>query len=273
MSNDDKTRLKDLDAKSREKYETLSPDLKSFVEEYKEIRGSVFKINSGGRNPEQKIGKNHKTSHHNTGDALDFSAMNYEDYHFLMNTKEGLALLDKYKLGVLDETDPAMLEKTGGTGAHFHLGKDVKLYEKTRQRLEAFDGGVEPILSYKQRYEMGEDPKNIALEKHDYNHSHGDVKLSGNIQPFEVKQYQDIFTRVTEKEIVKEVKTDNSEDRKEIKDELSREEQFLKEYLSQPKSTSTSNSPQKELEETVAPITINIEPQTQLQDLPNIFVS
>ena len=267
----DKVRLKDLDAKSREKYETLSPDLKAFVEEYKELRGSVFKITSGKRSPEQKIGKYSENSKHNTGNALDFSAMNYEDYNFLMNTKEGLSLLNKYQLGILDETDPVTLQKTGGTGAHFHLGKDTKLYEKTRQRLEAFDNGVEPILSYKERYEMGEDPKTIVAEKHDHNHSHEDVRLSEDIELFEVKQYQDVFTRVAEKEIVKDVKAEQSEDRKEIKNEISREEEFLKEYLQPSTTKKPANIAQKEIEETVEPISINIDVQTQLPTLPNLF--
>lgn len=267
----DKVRLKDLDAKSREKYETLSPDLKAFVDEYKQLRGSVFKINSGGRSPEQKVGRYSEKSKHNTGDALDMSAMNYEDYYFLMNTKEGLSLLNKYQLGILDETDPVALQKTNGTGAHFHIGKDPKLYTKTKQRFEAFDNGIEPIISYKQRYELGEDPKTIVSEKHDHNHSHEDVKLSEDIEPFEVKQYQDVFTRVAEKEIVKDVKVEQSEDRKEIKNEISREEEFLREYLKPTAPKQPANVAQKEVKETVEPISINVDVQTQLPELQNIF--
>ena len=74
----DKVRLKDLDANSKAKYETLSPDLKAFTQEYEELTGKVFKITSAKREAKDKIGKGHKHSHHNTGDALDFSAMNYE---------------------------------------------------------------------------------------------------------------------------------------------------------------------------------------------------
>ena len=255
----DKVRLKDLDANSKAKYETLSPDLKAFTQEYEELTGKVFKITSAKREAKDKIGKGHKHSHHNTGDALDFSAMNYEDYNFLVNTKEGLALMDKYKLGVLDETDPTTLEKTGGTGAHFHLGKDSKLHLNTRQRLEAFDSGVEPVFSYKQRYEMGENPKVITP----------DVKEEFSV-PFEEKQYQDIFTRVAEKEMVKTVKEEQSKDRQEVKKEISREEEFLKNYLTESTKKQTVNN-QTSQEQPLEEININVDLQTQLPELPNIF--
>lgn len=251
----DKVRLKDLDAESKAKYETLSPDLKAFTQEYEELTGKVFKITSAKREAKDKIGKGYEHSHHNTGDAYDFSAMNYEDYNFLVNTKEGLALMDKYKLGVLDETDPTTLEKTGGTGAHFHLGKDSKLYSNTRQRLEAFDSGVEPVFSYKQRYEMGENPKVITP----------DVKEEFSV-PFEEKQYQDIFTRVAEKEMVKTVKEEQSKDRQEVKKEISREEEFLKNYLKK-QTVNNQTSQEQPLEE----ININVDLQNQLPELPNIF--
>lgn len=255
----DKIRLKDLDAESKAKYETLSPNLKAFTQEYEELTGKVFKITSAKREAKDKIGKGYKHSHHNTGDALDFSAMNYEDYNFLVNTKEGLALMDKYKLGVLDETDPKTLEKTGGTGAHFHLGKDTKLHLNTRQRLEAFDSGVEPVFSYKQRYEMGENPKVITP----------DVKEEFSV-PFEEKQYQDIFTRVAEKEMVKTVKEEQSKDRQEVKKEISREEEFLKNYLTESTKKQTVNN-QTSQEQPLEEININVDLQNQLPELPNIF--
>lgn len=255
----DKVRLKDLDADSKAKYETLSPDLKAFTQEYEELTGKVFKITSAKREAKDKIDKGYEHSHHNTGDALDFSAMNYEDYNFLVNTKEGLALMDKYKLGVLDETDPTTLEKTGGTGAHFHLGKDSKLYSNTRQRLEAFDSGVEPVFSYKQRYEMGENPKVITP----------DVKEDFSV-PFEEKQYQDIFTRVAEKEMVKTVKEEQSKDRQEVKKEISREEEFLKNYLTESTKKQTVNN-QTSQEQPLEEININVDLQNQLPELPNIF--
>jgi hypothetical protein len=253
----DKIRLKDLDANSKAKYETLSPNTKAFVQEYDQTFGGVFKITSGKRNAEDKVGKNHDHSKHNTGDALDFSAVDYEHYNNLVNTKEGLALMAKYNLGILDETDPETMKKTGATGAHFHLGTDSKLSENTKVRFQSFDEGVEPILSYKQRYERGENPK---------------PEFKGSeVLPYEQKQYQDIFNRVAEKEIIKEVKTEKSEDRKEVQKEVSQQEQFLKEYMQETeKQTQQQQIPQQQELERQA-INLNFQAQEQLPELPNIF--
>lgn len=253
---DDKKRLKDLDADSKAKYETLSPNMKAFVLEYEEKRGKVFKITSGKRDAEDKVGKNHEHSKHNTGDALDFSATNIDDYNFLVNTKDGLALMHKYGLGVLDETDPEMIKKTGATGAHFHVGTDPGLVQKTKKRFETFDTGVEPILSYKQRYESGEDPKQIAPELN-------------NVIPYEQKQYQDIFNRVAEKEIIKEVKTEKSEDRKELQKETTQQEEFMKEYFKETQKQKPQ-TPEQQMPERQA-IDLNFQAQNQLPELPNIF--
>lgn len=37
--------------------------------------------------------------------------------------------------GILDETTPEMLSKTGGTGAHFHIGRDKSALEGLKQFL------------------------------------------------------------------------------------------------------------------------------------------
>lgn len=256
-----KIRLKDIDADSKAKYETLSPNVKAFVKEYDETFGGVFKITSGKREAKNKVGANHDHSKHNTGDALDFSAVDYEHYNNLVNTKEGLALMAKYNLGILDETDPENMKKTKATGAHFHLGIDPALAKNTKTRLQSFDEGVEPIISYKQRYEMGEKPKS-------------DVNETANtnvIVPFEQKQYEDVFTRVAEKEIIKEVKTEKSEARKEIQKEVSQQEQFLKEYMQEVEKQKVQQQSPAQQQEERQPINFNIQVQEQLPELPNIF--
>jgi hypothetical protein len=135
-------RVKDKDHQHDHIVDGLSEDMKGFVGELEQIFPEL-RYTSGKRNPEQKIGKNYKHSHHNTGDALDLGAEHKDVYEYLYNTKEGLGLLTKYGLGVIDETDPKMMAKTGATGAHFHIGKDTKFAAEAKKKYEAFQIPVE----------------------------------------------------------------------------------------------------------------------------------
>ena len=256
-----KKRLKDLDAGSRAYYESLSPELKSFVQDYEQVRGKVFKLTSGKRDSSPSG----KFSHHHNGDALDFSHVDYEEYNFLMNTKEGLSLMSRYNLGVIDETDPEMMKKTKATGAHFHVGKDTKYSAKIKERLSTWDTGVDPIYSYKQRYEMGEDPNEIIKDKEDHTgHKHAEGE---HYVPFEDKQYEDIFGRVTEKAVIQDVKTENSADRKELKETMTTQEAFLEAYSKDVEKEVDKYGQMSSSEVPVQPININIDLQSQLPDL------
>ena len=263
-----KERLKDLDAKSKAYYETLSPDLKGFVNEFIELRGSAPIITSGRREASRNIGKNPSKSKHLTGDALDI-APNVEDYNFLVNTKEGLGLMAKYGVGILDETDPRTIQKTKATGAHFHIGKDPKLAGQMKTRYEKYDNEFTPMYSFKERYEKGDNPEEIEVDEHNHEHVH-ELPEEYSV-PFQEKTYQDIFVRTADKEILKEVKAEQSEDRKEIKNEISREEEFLREYLKPTAPKQPANIVKKEIKETVEPRSINVDIQTQLPTLPNLF--
>lgn len=97
-----------------------------------------LKVTSTVRNASQGVGKNSKTSRHNIGEAFDISGEHKDVYDYL-NTYEGINLLNKYGLGVLDETDPETMKKTGATGAHYHIGADSKLVANTRAKMSGFD--------------------------------------------------------------------------------------------------------------------------------------
>lgn len=98
-----------------------------------------LKVTSTLRNSSQSIGKNSKTSRHNVGEAFDISHTNKNVYDYL-NSYEGLNLLNRYGLGVLDETNPETMKKTGATGPHFHIGADSTLVSTTRNKLSSFKG-------------------------------------------------------------------------------------------------------------------------------------
>jgi hypothetical protein len=77
--------------------------------------------------------KQGNVSRHAKGEAIDIEPRQ-DVYDFLWNTEEGISLMYKYGVGMLDERSKEMLEKTGGSGAHLHLGLDSTLVPKMQQR-------------------------------------------------------------------------------------------------------------------------------------------
>lgn len=128
-------RLKDEHKGHNHILEGLSPDMLAFNEELSKVFPKI-RYTSGKRSASQKVGNYSKVSHHNTGNALDMGAEHQDVYNYLMNTKEGLQLLAKYELGVIDETDPETMKKTGATGKHYHIGKDSHYAKQVKQKLE-----------------------------------------------------------------------------------------------------------------------------------------
>jgi hypothetical protein len=122
-------------------WEELTPQMKSFWSDFSNLAyqktGRYPKLTSGKRTPEQKVGKAHETSKHNEGNAIDMSA-DFAMYNVLYNTPDGLTLLNSYNLGVLDETNPETIAKTGATGPHYHIGTDPGLISKTKQRYSSY---------------------------------------------------------------------------------------------------------------------------------------
>lgn len=98
--------------------------------------GIKYKLTSGKRT--KTIGSAGKKSHHLTGNAIDIvpvEGMTWEDFKKQFKTNH--AVLDYLKskgYGILDESTAEMLSKTGGTGAHFHIGPD----KIARAGLDAF---------------------------------------------------------------------------------------------------------------------------------------
>lgn len=115
----------------------FSDDMNQFVTEVQKKFPGI-RITSGKRSGDGD-------SHHHTGNAVDIGVSRSTDtdavkmYNWLMNTEEGLSLMSEHGLGVIDETDPSMLAKTGGTGPHFHIGKDSKFSAQTNERYLQFD--------------------------------------------------------------------------------------------------------------------------------------
>ena len=102
----------------------LQPDLIGF---YNSLLTHVpnARLTSGKRSASQGIGKAYKTSRHNTGEAMDFAPT--PELAAFIRSPQGVALMRQYKVGYLDETTKEALAKSGGTGAHFHIGKDSAL--------------------------------------------------------------------------------------------------------------------------------------------------
>ena len=103
--------------KSFDSWDKLDPNMRSFVNELSEVFGQdeLF-ITSGWRGKDEK-------SFHYTGNAIDIRP-NPKVWDYLVNNRGGMEMMAKYGLNILDESDPEILAKTKGTGAHFHIGPD-----------------------------------------------------------------------------------------------------------------------------------------------------
>lgn len=110
----------------------LSENMNNFRSEL-QVKFPNLRITSGRRNADNP------NSHHHSGDAMDIGKEHTDVYDFLMNTEEGLGMLNRYGLGIIDETDPVMMKKTGATGAHFHIGKDSNYVKEAQDRYNTID--------------------------------------------------------------------------------------------------------------------------------------
>jgi hypothetical protein len=127
---------------------------------------SIFpelRVTSGKRTGTKGAGKSGNKSRHVKGEAIDIGKEHSDIYYFLMNTEEGLALLDKYNMGILDETNPKILSKTlskkqQGSGseadllkhAHFHIGMDNTIAPLAKARLKELreTGSITKLRAY-----------------------------------------------------------------------------------------------------------------------------
>lgn len=83
-------------------------------------------ITSGYR--EGATTSNGSRSFHATGEAMDIVPTEGHSFQeisdMIRNTPEIANFMRSHQLGVLDETSKEMLARTGGTGAHYHVGRD-----------------------------------------------------------------------------------------------------------------------------------------------------
>lgn len=88
--------------------------------------GIRFRVTSGNR-PGAKT-KQGKASHHSSGNALDITPIQGQTWEDLIGqmkrSKRFITYMREHGLGILDERSKEMLARTGGTGAHFHIGPD-----------------------------------------------------------------------------------------------------------------------------------------------------
>lgn len=105
-------------------WEGVDNDIIGFRNELYDLFPDKVKVTSAKRYG-SNVGKAGNKSRHNKGQALDLGFD--KDIQKFLYTAKGDALLRKYNLGFLDESLEHNLKKTGGTGAHFHIGKDSTL--------------------------------------------------------------------------------------------------------------------------------------------------
>lgn len=122
-------RAKDLNDKfSGVKWDGVDPDVINFRNELYE-KFPHMRVTSAARN--------WGAGRHQKGQAID---LGYDEtLHKFFYSKEGDALLRKHNLGFLDESLEENLKKTGGTGKHFHIGKDSTLKGNSYHGNTAFE--------------------------------------------------------------------------------------------------------------------------------------
>ena len=102
-------------------------DLQNLFTKYK----LPITITSGYR--EGATTSNGSRSFHATGEAMDIIPTEGHTFQeisdMIRNTPEIANFMKSHQLGVLDETTKEMLAKTGGTGAHYHIGRDRSAYK------------------------------------------------------------------------------------------------------------------------------------------------
>ena len=104
-----------------------------------------FDVTSGTR--EGATTSNGSRSHHASGDAIDIvptGGQTYDDWLRILRENPVLSrYLQSKNLGILQETTPDTLSRTGGTGPHWHIGPDRSAIE-----------GLEAILSGKKGFKL-----------------------------------------------------------------------------------------------------------------------
>jgi hypothetical protein len=255
-----------VDNKSKEKryvnqpqhhgWEELAPEMKNFWLDFStlayEKTGRYPRFTSGKRTPKQKVGHAHETSMHNQGKAIDIAA-DYEMFNILYNTPDGLGLLNRYNLGVLDETSKAVMAKTGATGPHYHIGVDPALVSRASQR-----------------YNTYKETGNLQMIGLDRDITDTEFKIYA---PATQQLEEDIAVEI-EKEKKKEEKEEKSESRKKVSP--NKEKSFFAdiklEQQKQEKYEPFQDTPQTKVQDILSDYSsISSDVQTKLPNIPNLF--
>jgi ssDNA-binding Zn-finger/Zn-ribbon topoisomerase 1 len=244
-------REKDHEHNHNEKVQTLTPELQAFYGELA-VKFPKIRVTSAKREASQKVGKASATSRHNTGEAFDISAQDKDVADYLMNDIEGAALLTKYGLGLLDETNPETIKKTGATGAHFHIGKDPALVQKAMVRYEALS-----------KQQPKQKPQPITLQ----------TQIQG--QPITTTVDPIQFEKEVQKEEKKkekaEEKAEKSEARKRLEEKKEKQKAFL-DALQVPNSIVSYKQDKQEQYDIEEPFQLDLpETPNQLPSLPSMF--
>ena len=116
----------------KEYQKDLNKDVSDFLTELQQKFPDTVITSGFRKNSVTKFGKK---SRHSTGEAVDLR-INPEISDWLYNTKEGITTLNKYGLGMLDESLP----ENKKFGNAIHIGKDVVPVEKTKNRYKELFG-------------------------------------------------------------------------------------------------------------------------------------
>ena len=109
-------------------YKTSNMDVGNMQEliDLMKDEGISFRITSGHR-PGAKT-KSGKPSHHDAGNALDITPASGQTWDDLIaqmkKSSRFIEYMKSHGFGILDERGDAMQNRTGATGAHFHIGPD-----------------------------------------------------------------------------------------------------------------------------------------------------
>lgn len=215
-------RKKDIKHKHSKYEEGLSENTTAF---YRELQSKFpdIRLTSGKREGDG-------TSHHHHGDAIDIGKENYQVYEYLMNTREGLSLMTKYGYGIIDETDPIMMKKTGATGPHYHIGPDSNFKGIPAERLTNFENIRPKTTFYKANIVDGGQPVEIYKDINAYLNNTPKTdseKIAYNYQGYVGSMTSKVGTKEEARKLVDEVWEQKKKEEAELRKQERTEERRL----------------------------------------------
>jgi uncharacterized protein YgiB involved in biofilm formation len=234
----------------------LAPNMQTFAQAIEEKFPNVV-YTSGKREASQRVGKNYKHSHHNTGNALDISGRNPEVYAYLTKDPEGIALMKQYGLEAIDETNPETMKKTGATGPHYHIE-----------------------INNNKQYGQGQSEETKYLFSHGTGQSTTTkVEPLNNYDPFKVVQVANsegsyVVAEDMQKEAYKQAKEEDSDSRKALAEVREAKKQAVDKVFEQPEEQPQQQQQQQQdqayPEFTPVDITRSMTPLESIFEMPEM---